>query len=98
MVISAPAVLLSAIARAARHGVLFKGGAYLETLGMVDVVAFDKTGTITPGKPVVNSVWAAGEFDQNRLLGLAASVERHSEHHLGEAVIAEATRRGIPQL
>ncbi len=94
VVVGAPAVLLSAIARAARHGVLFKGGAHLEMLGRVDVIAFDKTGTITPGKPVVTSVWAADDLDKDRLLSLAASVERHSEHHLGEAVIAEATRRG----
>jgi Cd2+/Zn2+-exporting ATPase len=94
VVVGAPAVLLSAIARAARHGVLFKGGAHLEMLGRVDVIAFDKTGTITPGKPVVTSVWTAGDLGQDRLLSLAASVERHSEHHLGEAVIAEATRRG----
>ena len=94
VVVGAPAVLLSAIARAARHGVLFKGGAHLEMLGRVDVIAFDKTGTITPGKPVVTSAWAAGDLGQDRLLGLAAAVERHSEHHLGAAVIAEATRRG----
>lgn len=94
VVVGAPAVLLSAIARAARHGVLFKGGAYLEMLGRVDVIAFDKTGTITPGKPVVTTVWAADGLGEDRLLTLAASVERQSEHHLGEAVIAEATRRG----
>jgi Cd2+/Zn2+-exporting ATPase len=94
VVVGAPAVLLSAIARAARHGVLFKGGAHLEMLGRVDVVAFDKTGTITPGKPVVTSVWAAEAVGDERLLGLAAAVERHSEHHLGAAVVAEANRRG----
>jgi Cd2+/Zn2+-exporting ATPase len=94
VVVGAPAVLLSAIARAARHGVLFKGGAHLEMLGRVDVIAFDKTGTITPGKPVVTSVWAAGHLGEDRVLALAAAVERHSEHHLGAAVVAEATRRG----
>jgi Cd2+/Zn2+-exporting ATPase len=60
------------------------------------VVAFDKTGTITPGKPVVTSVWAADSLGEDRLLGLAAAVERHSEHHLGAAVVAEAGRRGLP--
>ena len=75
---------------------LFKGGAHLEMLGRIDVVAFDKTGTITPGKPVVTSVWASDDLDEDRLLTLAAAVERHSEHHLGEAVIAEAIRRGLP--
>lgn len=95
VVVGAPAALLSAIARAARHGVLFKGGTHLETLGRVDVIAFDKTGTITPGKPVVTSVWSSDELDGDRLLGWAAAVERHSEHHLAEAVVAEATRRGV---
>jgi Cd2+/Zn2+-exporting ATPase len=98
VVVGAPAVLLSAIARAARHGVLFKGGTYLEMLGNVDVIAFDKTGTITPGKPVVTSVWAHEGISQDRLLALAASVEQHSEHHLGAAVVAEATRRGLARL
>ncbi|HWE37993.1 MAG TPA: HAD-IC family P-type ATPase [Isosphaeraceae bacterium] len=61
----------------------------------MDVVAFDKTGTITPGTPVVTAVWAAGDVGEDRLLGLAAAVERHSEHHLGAAVVAAATRRGV---
>lgn len=96
VVVGTPAVLLSAIARAARHGVLFKGGAHLETLGTVDVMAFDKTGTITPGRPVVTSVWASEGLDPDRLLGLAAAVERRSEHHLAEAVVDEAMRRNLP--
>jgi Cd2+/Zn2+-exporting ATPase len=98
VVVGAPAVLLSAIARAARHGVLFKGGAHLEMLGRVDVIAFDKTGTITPGKPVVTAAWVAGDLGEDRLLSLAAAVERRSEHHLGGAVIAAATRLAAPRL
>lgn len=94
VVIGSPAVTLSAIARAARMGVLFKGGAYLEALGEVEVVAFDKTGTITPGKPRVTQVWAGPGEDCDRLVELAAAVERRSEHHLGAAVVAEAERRG----
>src|SRR5262249_18774818 len=70
VVVGAPAVLLSAIARAARHGVLFKGGAHLEMLGSVDIIAFDKTGTITQGRPTVTTVWAAEGLDPDRLLGL----------------------------
>jgi Cd2+/Zn2+-exporting ATPase len=92
VVIGTPAVLLSAIARGAREGVLFKGGAPLENLGRVDVIAFDKTGTITPGKPVVTSVHAFGGLNENRLIALAAAVEQRSEHHLGAAVLAEAKR------
>jgi Cd2+/Zn2+-exporting ATPase len=95
VVVGAPAVLLSGIAQAARHGVLFKGGAHLEMLGNVDVIAFDKTGTITPGRPAVTHVWTADGLDPDRLLALAATVERRSEHPLAAAVVAEATRRGL---
>jgi Cd2+/Zn2+-exporting ATPase len=95
VVIGSPAVTLSAIARAARLGVLFKGGAYLEALGDVDILAFDKTGTITPGKPVVTEIWAFPGTDADRLLAFAAAVEKRSEHHLGASVVAEADRRGL---
>jgi Cd2+/Zn2+-exporting ATPase len=98
VVVAAPAVLLSAIARAAAHGVLFKGGAHLVMLGRVDTVAFDKTGTITPGAPVVTSVWTMDGVDPERLLLMAAAVEQRSEHHLGEAVMAEAQRRGLARV
>ena len=95
VVVSAPAVLLSAIARAGRHGVLFKGGVHLETLGKVDVIALDKTGTLTLGKPGVTEVWAPAGVDEARMLSLAASVEQRSEHPLGVPVVAEVRRRGI---
>lgn len=95
VVIGAPAVILSAIARAARHGVLFKGGRYLELLGGVDVVAFDKTGTITQGRPTIAEIWAPPGVDEETLLRLAAAVEQRSEHHLAEAVLEEAESRGI---
>lgn len=95
VVVSAPAVLLSAIARAGRHGVLFKGGVHLESLGKVDVIAFDKTGTVTLGRPGVTEVWTPEGVDQARLLSLAATVEHRSEHPLGVPVVAEVRRRGI---
>lgn len=95
VVVSAPAVLLSAIARAGRHGVLFKGGVHLESLGKVDVIAFDKTGTVTIGKPGITEVWAPQGVDVPRLLGLAAAVEQRSEHPLGVPVVAEVHSRGI---
>ncbi len=95
VVVGAPAVLLSAIARAGRQGVLFKGGVHLETLGKVDTIAFDKTGTITLGKPVVTEIWAPAESDLPRLLSLAAAVEQRSEHPLGIPVLEEVRQRGI---
>jgi Cd2+/Zn2+-exporting ATPase len=87
--------LLSAIARAGRHGVLFKGGVHLESLGKVDVIAFDKTGTVTVGKPGVTEIWVAPGVNEARLLSLAATVELHSEHPLSAPVVAEVRRQGI---
>ena len=96
VVVSSPAVLLSAIARAGREGVLFKGGVHMESLGRVDTLALDKTGTVTVGKPGVTEIWVAKGGDEQRLLSLAASVEARSEHPLAAPVIAEVKRRGIP--
>ena len=95
VVVGAPAVLLSAIARAGRQGVLFKGGVHLESLGTVDTIAFDKTGTVTLGKPSVTEIWTPAGIDQSKLLGLAATVEHKSEHPLGIPVMAEARSRQI---
>ncbi|MCI0371750.1 MAG: cadmium-translocating P-type ATPase, partial [candidate division NC10 bacterium] len=95
LVISTPASVLSAIANAARHGVLFKGGAYLEALGRVRAVALDKTGTITRGVPVVTDILPADGTSPEEVLTLAAAVEGRSEHLLGQAVVTEARRRGI---
>jgi Cd2+/Zn2+-exporting ATPase len=98
VVVSSPSVMLSAIARAGRQGVLFKGGAHVEDLGKVEVMAFDKTGTVTRGKPGVTQVWVEPGADPRQLLGLAAAVERHSEHPLGLPIIQEAESRGVPTL
>lgn len=99
VVVGSPAVMLSAIARAARHGVLFKGARSLETLGRADLIAFDKTGTITVGKPRVVEVWthvAPGDDPApGELLRLAAAVEAQSEHPLGAAITDEARRQGL---
>ncbi|HEX7379544.1 MAG TPA: heavy metal translocating P-type ATPase [Pirellulales bacterium] len=95
VVIGSPAVVLSAIARAAQLGVLFKGGRYLELLGNVDTVAFDKTGTITLGAPGVDALWVEEDASPDAMLRLAAAVERRSEHHVADAIVAEAQRRRI---
>jgi Cd2+/Zn2+-exporting ATPase len=95
VVVSSPAVMLSAIARAGRAGVLFKGSAAMESLGQVDVIAFDKTGTLTVGKPAVMEVWSPPGVDENRWLTLAATLENRSEHPLAAPVVAEAARRGL---
>jgi Cd2+/Zn2+-exporting ATPase len=95
LVISTPASVLSAIAAAARSGVLFKGGAYLEKVSEVTIVAFDKTGTLTHGRPAVTNVRSFNNYSDEDVLRLAAGAELHSEHHVGRAILGEARRRGI---
>lgn len=96
LVISTPASILSAIANAARHGILFKGGAHLENLAHVRVIAFDKTGTLTTGKPEVTDVIPLNECcTPDDLLRMAASVEQRSEHPLAAAVVKTARERGL---
>ena len=95
VVVSSPSVMLSAIALAGRHGVLFKGAVHLETLGKVQVLAMDKTGTVTMGKPAVTEVWTTSGTDLTRFLSLAAAVEKQSEHPLAMPVLEEAKKHGI---
>jgi Cd2+/Zn2+-exporting ATPase len=94
IVISVPAAILSALSAAARVGVLFKGGAALETLAAVDTFAFDKTGTLTTGKAVVTNVVAL-DGDEERFLSLLAGIEAHSEHHSAAAIRHVAAVRSI---
>ena len=86
--------LLSGIANGARHGILFKNGAQLETIGQVRAIAFDKTGTLTTGKPqVVN--WLAVSQSETDLLRVAAALESLSEHPIGDAIVQAARERTI---
>ncbi|HTN64203.1 MAG TPA: cation-translocating P-type ATPase [Devosia sp.] len=94
IVISVPAAILSALSAAARGGVLFKGGAALETLAAVDSFAFDKTGTLTTGRAEVTGIIAL-DGDETAFLIDLASVEAHSEHHIAGALRREVARRGL---
>lgn len=95
LVIATPSAVLSAVAQAARNGVLIKGGAHLESLGGVRAIAFDKTGTITRGRPEVVNVLPVSGISANQVLAVAAAVETRSSHPLGQAVVREAERRGL---
>jgi Cd2+/Zn2+-exporting ATPase len=94
LVISTPAAFISAIASAARTGVLFKGGAYIEGLAAIKAVAFDKTGTLTAGRPTVTDLVPADGVTESELLIAAASAEARSEHPLAKAVVA-AHKAGV---
>ncbi len=90
LALGTPAAVLAAIAQAARKGVLIKGGAHLENLGTIRAIAFDKTGTLTVGKPEVTDLIPMAGVDEDQLLGVAASVERRSQHPLAQAVVRRA--------
>lgn len=94
LVISTPAAIASGLAAGARHGLLVKGGAALETLGKVRTVAFDKTGTLTVGKPRVTDIIPL-EGEEADILARAAAVECGSSHPLGEAIVEAAEQRDL---
>ncbi|WP_175615002.1 heavy metal translocating P-type ATPase [Piscibacillus halophilus] len=88
LVVSTPVAIVTAIGSAARNGVLVKGGAYLEALGHIDAIAFDKTGTITQGKPEVQSYKIlSNNMSVEEFFTIASSLERQSQHPLAQAVI-----------
>jgi Cd2+/Zn2+-exporting ATPase len=95
LVISVPVAVVSAVGRAARDGVLIKGGQALEDLARVRAVAVDKTGTLTVGRPRLSQVIALDGLSENDALALAAAVERPSEHPLAQTLVAAARDRGL---
>jgi Cd2+/Zn2+-exporting ATPase len=95
LAIGTPAAVLSGIAQAARNGVLIKGGAYLEALGGIQLLAVDKTGTITMGEPSVTDVRPMQGVSSETLLATAAALERRSQHPLAKAIVNEASRLGL---
>jgi Cd2+/Zn2+-exporting ATPase len=96
LVISTPASTLSALANAARNGILFKGGNHLEAAGAITTIAFDKTGTLTTGRQQVTDIVSVDDvWSERELLAIAAGAERLSEHHLAEAMVNAACEREI---
>jgi len=95
MGLATPTAVMVGTGKAAEHGILFRSSEALERAGKVDSVILDKTGTITKGQPAVTDIISVEGMPADELLRLAASVERGSEHPLGEAIWAEATNRNL---
>ena len=95
LALSVPVAVVAAISNAARHGVLIKGGAYLEAASSLRAIAFDKTGTLSIGKPKVYEVVRINKLSEDKILELAGSIESRSEHPLGDAIVQYAKERNI---
>ncbi|MCG2787780.1 MAG: cadmium-translocating P-type ATPase [Anaerolineae bacterium] len=98
LALGTPATILAGVAQAARNGVLVKGGVHLENLGRLKAIAFDKTGTVTHGKPEVTDIVAFQEsgWKEADMLSLAAGAESRSAHPLAQAVVRSAQTQGLP--
>jgi Cd2+/Zn2+-exporting ATPase len=95
LILAAPTAVVATIGRAARAGILVKGGVFLETVAKADTVLFDKTGTLTEGKPRVDEIVASEGVSQASVLERAACVEQNSTHPLARAVLKAAADAGI---
>jgi heavy metal translocating P-type ATPase len=95
LILAAPIAIVAGISRAAKRGIIVKGGGALEALARGRVLLFDKTGTLTAGTPEVAEVFAFGELDPNEVLRLGASLDQLSPHVLATAIVASARRRGL---
>lgn len=93
LAIATPSAVLSGVARAARGGVLIKGGAPLEAMGHLDAIAFDKTGTLTIGEPHLVEIAPYGDASETELLQISAAVEMLSDHPLAQAVVRDVKDR-----
>lgn len=90
LILAAPTAIVATIGRAAKAGILVKGGGFLEEAGRAEIVLFDKTGTLTEGKPKVDAIVTVDGITDHEVLARAASVEQHSSHPLARAVLKAA--------
>lgn len=95
LILAAPAAIIAGVSRAAKHGIIVKGGGPLETLGRATVLLLDKTGTVTSGRPQVVAVETLGALSSDEVVRLAASVEQVSIHPYAPAILAEARNRCV---
>lgn len=94
--LATPLAVVASVGSSARRGLLIKGGLYLEALARVDTVLIDKTGTLTFGRPRLTNVVSANGLSPAEIIGLAATLEKYSEHPLASAILTEAEMRGLP--
>lgn len=93
--IATPTAILAGVGKGAEYGILLRGGEYIEKAEKLTTVVFDKTGTLTKGEPIVTDVIAFNGYDRNKVLEMAASAEKGSEHPLAEAIVNAANQAGI---
>ncbi|WP_036349430.1 heavy metal translocating P-type ATPase [Microvirga sp. BSC39] len=98
LILAVPVAIVAGVSRAARAGVLIKGGGALETLARVRVLVIDKTGTLTHGEAQVTTIQPSAGFPAERLLQLAASLDQASKHVIARALVREAQVRGLALL
>ncbi len=96
--LATPTAIMVGTGKGAENGILIKGGEALETTHKIKTIVFDKTGTITEGKPEVTDIITANDFDRKTLLQLTASAEKGSEHPLGEAIVRGAEKENLALL
>jgi Cd2+/Zn2+-exporting ATPase len=96
LVLSIPSAILAAIAWGAKHGVLFRGGAAVEKLAQIDTVAMDKTGTLTTGNLRVQKIESFPPGNEDRLLGIACSLESNSTHPIARAILSYGEESSVP--
>jgi len=95
LILAVPIAWVSGMSRAARSGILVKGGTALETMARIKVLVIDKTGTLTIGMPEVTDIRCADMFQPDEILRLAASLDQASQHAIAAAIVANARRRGL---
>lgn len=93
--LATPLAVVASVGKAAKRGIIVKGGVYLEELGRIDTVVMDKTGTLTLGEPRVTDIRGFGEHNEQEIITLAATAEKHSEHSLAKAIARKANDYGV---
>lgn len=96
--LATPTAVMVGTGKGAENGILIKGGESLETAHKIDTIVFDKTGTLTKGEPEVTDLLAGSAFSEEKILQVTASIEKMSEHPLGEAIVKKAEERKITLL